>query len=198
MGLWRKGAREGSTKGAETQHPQAAKRSRVCVGLGLSSVPAQGPSTVQVAAGGPDEKDGSQVPPGLCSQHSRRRFTQAQAGQADVGHQNSRKAQGVKTGHLRVAIWRTTAWGHTGCDWGGGGRALTGDGGRPGSSADPCGLSHLGTRKGWAGPGAPATHLGASQVPTQSTASGWWPPVPPSSNDKGGRGAGPCPAWTEA
>ena len=37
MGLWRKGAREGSTKGAETQHPQAAKRSSVCIGLGLSS-----------------------------------------------------------------------------------------------------------------------------------------------------------------
>lgn len=32
----------------------------------------------------------------------------------------------MKTGHLRMAIWRTTAWGHMGCDWGGKGI----DGGR--------------------------------------------------------------------
>lgn len=34
-------------------------------------------------------------------------------------------------------------------------------------------------------------------IPPQSTAPDRWPPGPPSSNDKGRKGAGPCPAWTQ-
>lgn len=36
------------------------------------------------------------------------------------------------------------------------------------------------------------------KVPTQSTASNWWPLVPPSSKDKDGEAAGPCSAGCRA
>lgn len=97
MGPWCKGACEGSTKGAQIQHPQATKRSDVCPGLGLSSVPAQGPSTVQVVAGSPVEK--AHFRQGLAPN------TQAQAGQADAGHQDSQEGpwcedRASEDGHL--------------------------------------------------------------------------------------------------
>lgn len=34
-------------------------------------------------------------------------------------------------------------------------------------------------------------------IPPRSIAPGRWPPGPPSFKDKGGKGAGLCPAWTQ-
>lgn len=111
-GPWRRRVRKrSSTKGARIHHPQATKRSGLCPGLRLSSGPTPGPSSVQVVAGSPDERKPTSARAWLQTPRRRR-------GKLTLDTKTARKACGVKTGHLRMAIWRTTAWGHMGCDWG--------------------------------------------------------------------------------